>query len=289
MAGLITRQWEKEAWLTDLVKSQIHNKPDRSRLFDPLKLPVLTAKFFGSPRLFLNGRLVDDRLWPTSKSKKALFYLILRYPEKTGAEQLIEALWPGSGRTEGQNSLRKAMQHIRQVLSGAGADREIVLSDKGYFSIAPGVVIFRDIDWLAKSAAQTGIAGKHGQSQRRELERTLARIEPGIALGWFDNWAEDLRGVVMKRYETALKLIADHYWSRNKYPEASGYYKKLTAVNPGDESYHRSLMRIASRRRNFREVKRIYDRLVLFLKAEMDSSPQPATKRLYRSLSVPKS
>ena len=216
--------------------------------------------------------------------KKMLFFLICRYPEKSGADQLLETLWPGSGRSAGQNSLRKALQHIRQALASGGADPDIITAEKGSFGFAPNVVIRRDIDQLKIQAAKHPEDIKRSRNWRFNLERVLAQTAPGIANGWFDDWLEDLRATYIKWRETGLRQLADYYWKSKKYPEASGCYKKLIGIDPYEESYYRAMMVIAAKKRNCREVKRIYSRLAAWLKSEMSASPQAATTNLYQEL-----
>jgi DNA-binding SARP family transcriptional activator len=213
-----------------------------------------------------------------------LFFLILRYPEKSGAGQLLEALWPGSSRTAGQISLRKALQHIRQALASGGADPDIITAEKGSFGFAPNVFIHRDVDRLKIQATKHPEDIKRSRTWRSSLERALAQNAPGIANGWFDDWLEDLRAAYIKWRETGLRRLADYYWKRKKYPEASGCYKKLIGIDPYEESYYRAMMVIAAKKRNFREIKRIYSRLTAWLKSEISALPQPATTNLYKEL-----
>ena len=281
--NFLIRTWEKEEWLTEFLKQQAF-RSGKSRIYEPLRLPILAARFFGTPRVAWNDRPIEDRCWPTAKAKKMLFFLICRYPEKSGADQLLETLWPGSGRSAGQNSLRKALQHIRQALASGGADPDIITAEKGSFGFAPNVVIRRDIDQLKIQAAKHPEDIKRSRNWRFNLERVLAQTAPGIANGWFDDWLEDLRATYIKWRETGLRQLADYYWKSKKYPEASGCYKKLIGIDPYEESYYRAMMVIAAKKRNCREVKRIYSRLAAWLKSEMSASPQAATTNLYQEL-----
>jgi DNA-binding SARP family transcriptional activator len=281
--NFLIRAWEKEEWVTEFLKQQA-NRSGRLKIYEPLRLPVLDARFFGAPKVAWNGRLIGERSWPTAKSKKTLFFLLYRYPENIDADQLLEALWPGSSRTAGQNSLRKALQHIRQAFASCGADPDSIIVDKGTVGIASQVIVRRDIDQMKILETKDPIRSKRGRTWRSSRERSQALSAVGIADGWFDNWLDDLRAVHNKWRVSGLRQLADHYWKSKKYPAAAGCYKKLIGIDPYEESYYRALMVIAAKKRDLREVKRLYARLTVWLKTELSARPQAATTNLYQEL-----
>ncbi len=276
---ILTRCLRSEPWLAELVQDALDRDPGQGlpKVFASLRIPSLEARFAGRPRLIWNGHEVADRRWKTAKAKKVLFYLVRRHPAPVLTDHLIDLFWPGTGRAAGHASLRKAIQHIREALPGA--DREIVNADRGSIVIATGIVISRDLDRLDR------LLGRVENGQRiAELEPIMMQFNQGICEGWFDDWVEEIRASYKKKLETGIKVIAEHYRIKKKYAVATNWYKRLTDINPYDETHCRALMETLTKVRRFKEAAKAYERLILLLHKELNTRPQPATTALYNHL-----
>jgi LuxR family maltose regulon positive regulatory protein len=283
---ILVQAEKKEPWITEFLKNRLEATGAKGILksYHPLRIRSIEARFVGVPRLYWGGKPIAERAWKTVKSKKIMFFVMWRNPEKIPTDQLIESFWPGAGLTAGQTSLRKAIQHIREAFAAVGAPGDIVVAEKGFIGIAPNIIVQRDLDRYKNLIAATRKSKKRGREWRGDLARTWELCAPGIANGWFDDWVEDIRAVFKKTCEPGIKMLADNYAERKKYEAAAAWYRKLIDLNPYEENYYRALMEILAKGRRTREIKLIYHRLTARLRKELEAEPQPATAKSFKEL-----
>ncbi len=160
---------------------------------------ILQVSFFGNPSLKVNGKLVAEEKWQTTKAKKLFFYLLFHKTLSFTQDELIETFWPKSGLKQGYASLRKAVQHIRKALSDYGID-EPILVHTGSYQISPDLYIISDVDEFEGLLVEYKKAGKIDKIKYKKL---FEIYKNGFARNWYDNWAIEQ----FDKYERIMEWI----------------------------------------------------------------------------------
>jgi two-component SAPR family response regulator len=242
------------------------------------------AFVFGVPRVFINDQLIGDDVWKTTKAKKLFFYMLLRKDAKLSSDALIDTLWGDVSFKKGSDSLRKAIQHIREITkTGTATGKDLVMSVKGLYQISPDITMWLDKEEFDNLFGRVR-ESKDGDERAGLLQKIITVYKGGFAEGWYDHWVEDMRRYYGSRYEECLLLMADMHYKRGDYRDAVTLYEKLVARNPCEEEYNRRLMESLGRIRKYREIERVFVKLKKNLKKELNEEPQKPTIELYRSL-----
>jgi len=182
---IILKELKQDKKLLNFV---INNHIRLNYLFSILKkfktFHIIQVSFFGNPSLKINGSLVNEEKWQTTKAKKLFFYLLFNKTRSFTQDELIEIFWPKSVLKQGYASLRKAIHHIRKALCDYGID-EPILVHTGSYQISPDLYIISDVDEFEGLLAEYK---KRGVDKLR-YERLFEIYKNGFARNWFDNWA----------------------------------------------------------------------------------------------------
>ncbi len=144
--------------------------------------------FFGVPTAYVNGKRIKEGDWKTEKAKKLFFYLLLNRNQPINQDNLIEIFWQKSGYAQAKNSLRKAVQHIREALN-LNIDPFIV--KRGFYQLNPDILITTDIEEFEELV------------RKKEFKRALSLYQSGFAHGWYDEWVLEKS----RQYESFLSSI----------------------------------------------------------------------------------
>lgn len=284
---LLAQEFKKEEWLMPTIKTENIEKRYIMSVIKQAEFGIhrLDAFLFGVPRIYLDGSEIKDGDWKTLKAKKLFFYLLLHKNERINNDSLINALWQDVSYTSGRYSLRKAIQHIRQTFkSNVAGINNLIISSRDFYQISPQISVGLDTDEFQDITAQVNKLKKEDETLKPYLQKALAIYKNGFAVGWYDQWAEDLRHYYEGQYEKCLALMGDLYFGKNNFKEAIIWYKKLISLNFYEEEYHRKLMTGHAKLGKYKEAVQIFEKLSKVLKKELHAKPQQETMDLYKSL-----
>jgi len=183
---ILLKELKKDKKLLNFI---INNHIRLHYLFSILKkfkpFHIIQVSFFGNPSLKINGSLVNEEKWQTTKAKKLFFYLLFYKNRSFTQDELIEIFWPKSGLKQGYASLRKAIHHIRKALSDYEIDEPISVHT-GSYHISPDLYIISDVEEFENILAEYK---KEGRVDKLKYERLFEIYKNGFARNWYDNWA----------------------------------------------------------------------------------------------------
>uniref|UniRef100_A0A7V3RIN7 Tetratricopeptide repeat protein n=1 Tax=candidate division WOR-3 bacterium TaxID=2052148 RepID=A0A7V3RIN7_UNCW3 len=186
----------------NLLNFILNNRIRLNYLFSILKkfkpFHIIQVSFFGNPSLKINGTLVNEDKWQTTKAKKLFFYLLFNKTRSFTQDELIEIFWPKSGLKQGYTSLRKAIHHIRKALYDYGID-EPILVQSGSYQISPDLYIISDVDEFESLLTEYKKRG----IDKLKYKRIFEIYKNGFARNWFDNWAIEQ----FDKYEQMMERI----------------------------------------------------------------------------------
>jgi DNA-binding SARP family transcriptional activator/Tfp pilus assembly protein PilF len=283
---LLLKELQYEKWMLQAIREQDIEKRYVMTLVKESKLDVhwVDAFLFGVPRFIVDDQLIGDEVWKTTKAKKLFFYMLLHKDEKLSSDSLIDTLWHDVSYKKGRDSLRKAIQHIREITkSGITAKSDLIVSTKSFYHVSPNMSICLDTEEY-DNLLERVTRSKDDEERERLLQKIIASYKKGFAEGWYDDWVEDIRRYYGGRYEECLFLMADLHYVRGDYRDAVALFKKLVALNLCEEEYHRRLMESLGRLGKYREIEEVFTKLKKNLKKELNIEPHKPTIELYRSL-----
>ncbi|UCF69798.1 MAG: bacterial transcriptional activator domain-containing protein, partial [candidate division WOR-3 bacterium] len=222
--------------------------------------------------------------WQTVKTKKLFFYLLVHRDERVSGDCLVDALWHEASRKKGSDSLRKAVQYIRDVSrSMLGKDIELISSAKGSFQLSPGVSVSLDTD---EFDAILRIAGntENAAEKKKLLWKAISLGRKNVATGWYDDWVEQLRRYYNGKCEECLLMIIDLCNRNGEYSEALNACREAVTLNPLEEGYHCRLMETLAGLGRYKEITAHFDKLKKDLKRELGTVPSKETLKVYEAL-----
>jgi DNA-binding SARP family transcriptional activator len=289
---LLLKELHQKKWMLQAIKRENIEKRYIMSIIKKSKLDFhwIDAFLFGVPKVVINDCEVHDETWKTIKSKKLFFYLLLHREKKVTQDCLISALWKKASYKSGTDSLRKAIQYIRQILkSGKKKKLDLIISGKGLYQISPEISVRLDIEEFQNLVKQVKNLKHENEKYEDYLKKAISTYREGFAVGWYDPWVEDLRLFYQGLYEDCLVMMADFYFGKNKFKEAIIWCKRLISFDFYNEEYHRKLMRAYSKIGRYKEIIKDFEQLKKILKKDLSSEPQEETVRLYKSLCSKKS
>ncbi len=283
---VVLKVLKREEWMLHMVREEDIERDYVMGLVKRSRLAIhwIQANVFGVPSINIDDQPISDNVWKTVKAKKLLFYLLLRRGERISGDLLVEKLWPKASAGKGSDSLRKAVQHIREVTkSHLGRSAELVRLQKGVYDIAPSISIWLDTEEFEGLCAD---AARSSSDKAREqlCKRAIELYGEGIAAGWYDEWVEDLRPYYRGLYENCLHQLAGVYLHQAAYSDAESVTARLLKLNFLNERYHRLYMEILGKMGRYKEIENDFKEMVKRLKEELQGEPSKETKDLYRSL-----
>jgi DNA-binding SARP family transcriptional activator len=283
---LLLRALQRDEWMLDAIREQDIEKSYVMGIIKKSKIDVhwIEARIFGVPSLRIDDQAVSDDAWKTLKAKKLLFYMLLQKGERTSGDLLVDKLWPGVTFHKGSDSLRKAIQHIREIAkSVGGATVELLTSAKGVYQIPANIYVYLDSDEFER-LHQEAVAASSDEVKEGLFKKAIDLYGEGFAIGWYEDWIEERRRYLQGRYEECLAALAGVFSRKADYERALDSMEKLLALNFLDEQYHRQYMGILAKMDRCADIQSDFERLRETLKKEMKVDPQKETVDLYRTL-----
>ncbi|MGD8979370.1 MAG: BTAD domain-containing putative transcriptional regulator, partial [candidate division WOR-3 bacterium] len=283
---LLLRELQREKWMLEAIREQNIEKSYVMEIIKKSKIDVhwIDARMFGVPRIRIDDHPVSDDAWKTIKAKKLLFYMLLQKGERTSGDLLVDKLWPDVSFRKGSDSLRKAIQHIREtakVLGGATA--ELLTSAKGVYQMPANIYVYLDSDEFER-LYQKAVAASSDEEKEGLLKKAIDLYGEGFAIGWYEDWIEEWRRYFQGRYEECLTALIGVYSRKFDYERALSSTEKLLALNFLDERYHRQYMEILAKLDRCADIQSDFKRLREMLKKEMKVDPSKETVDLYKGL-----
>ena len=228
---------------------------------------LLRVQALGPLEIELNGQLVD-----AGRSRELLLYL-LAHPSGATKEQIGTALWPEVDAAKLRNNFHVTVHRLRKSLGGA----DWVLVDGDTYSVKPGI----DFD-----------VARFERDAKSKDPGHLARAIELYRGDFFENatsdgeWYLALRDRLRDLYARALSTLGRLSTAAGDHATAADAFQRLVAVDEFDEEAARNLMTALAKQGDAAGATRVYKRLAEVLKKELNTQPEPATRKVLEGLRV---
>src|SRR5215218_5961680 len=147
---------------------------------------TLRVKLLGGFSTSVGSRTIQQNEWRLRKAAALLKVLALAPRHRLHREQVIDALWPDSGKKAASNSLRKTLHAARRALDPAGGSRYLA-SENDSLVLCPGSSLWVDVEAFEEAAA---IACREHEpaAYRAAIELCVGDLLPEDR---YEEWAEE--------------------------------------------------------------------------------------------------
>jgi DNA-binding SARP family transcriptional activator len=226
----------------------------------------LRVRALGPLEIELNGKLVD-----AGRSRELLLYL-LSHPSGATKEQIGAALWPEVDPAKLRNNFHVTVHRLRKTLGSA----DWVVVDGDTYSLKPGINFdVATFERYAKSKEAASLAKAIELYHGDFFENASSDGE----------WYLDTRDRLRDLYARALSSLGRLSTAAGDHTTAADAFRRLVALDEFDEEACRNLMTALAKQGDQTGAARVYKRLADVLKKELDTEPEPATRKVYQSLS----
>src|SRR5262245_4194818 len=235
----------------------------------------LTISLLGGFQARLDG---GPLLALPAKAQALLAYLAASPGEAHLRDKLASLLWGSTGQEQARSSLRHALFTIRQAVPGLSSG--ILVTKAQAVALEPTAVDVDVITFERLVAEGTAQAFERAASlYRGELLEGLGVDEPPFE-EWLVPEGERLRELALE----ALARLLAHQSKGQATERPIQTAIRLLALDPLQESAHRTLMRLYARQGRRSTALKQYQVCVGILRRELNTEPEPETRRMYQDI-----
>jgi LuxR family transcriptional regulator, maltose regulon positive regulatory protein len=254
--------------------------------------PWLDIRTLGGFEVHKNGRVITDAKWAGLRQKLLLKAIVVNGCREIPKDILMDALWPDSGYDAALKRFKVTLHRLRKILEPAVDSRAgvscILLKDNrisldmsccrvdvnAFLTACDKVRQLKsdDDDQLRLTACKEAIDIYHGE---------FLPEEPYLG------WAEMKRAALKDQFIGVLMEAAGILEYDGEITQATQYCEAAIQVDPLTEQAYQQLMRLHLRQGQRSAALKVYRSLVKVLAAELDTTPDPTTTRLYQEIVTP--
>lgn len=215
--------------------------------------------------------LVDGDPMPRVRSRKALWLLALltlREGQPAAREWVADALWPDAESGQGLANLRPLISELRSAL---GSQSWRLLANDGTVSL--------DLDDATVDVLEFDAAIK-----REEFTRAIELYRGELLEGCSEEWVIQEQRVRETNCLAALQSLGDSALAGGQFNAAVDFFTRAIGIDPLRDAPRRGLMAALSTTGDVNAALQSYREFARLLSAEVSTSPDKETTRLYDQL-----
>ena len=238
--------------------------------------PPLEVTTLGPLKLRLDGAALRGE-WVHHRPGQLFRYLLCARGHRVPVEELVEAIWPDSGRA-GLISLRQAVHVLRERLEpdrAKQAPSRFVLARSGGYELSLGDIVIDADDFEAEAHAALLAAGRSEERSAAVLLARAVELYGGDFLvdGLYDEWALGERDRLRDLALRVLRALADLELAAGELASAGRALARLVELEPLDLRAQRDLISLMLRRGEHAAAVRRYETLRRRFKGAFGSEP----------------
>jgi DNA-binding SARP family transcriptional activator len=249
----VTALWVTASPLDHEDQAVLHLRPgdarDRRRRSEPhwIRGPELRITSFGRTHVD-SGEGPLGGLWIQHRPGQLLKYLVCERNRVVHAEEIAEAIWPGSG-PQALGRVRHFVHALRARLEPGRprrAQSAFVVSVQGGYAVDRRRVRIDADDF--EQAADAGLAAAEdgdARTARTELERAVELYRGEfLADEPYAEWAYAERNRLRALAATSLRALGELEAAEGNLPAAAAHLERLAELEPFDSDLHRKLLEV---------------------------------------------
>ncbi|UCG23838.1 MAG: transcriptional regulator [Chloroflexota bacterium] len=249
----------------------------------------LEVQTLGPFRVWRGSQEIGADEWRRKKARQLFQLLLTTRTGKLERDQIVEMLWPELGPDEAQRDFKIAMSALYSVLEpgrGRNAPSAYVERDGALY----GLRTEADLGLDAQQFEELIAAGD--ESLAEDPEEALQKYHRALKLYQgeylqeypYEEWSSEERERLLTLYLRTAERAAQVHLDREAWQEAIEACQLILARDDCWENAYRMMMVAYDQLGNQVQVRRVYQRCVDRLRAELDVEPTTATAELYETL-----
>ena len=182
---------------------------------DPARnAPSLVAYCLGAFQVLADDTPIN--VWPNSKGKAVLKYLLLNRQAPVAKEVLMDLFWPDVDPEAARNSLNVSIHRLRRALGRASPTFPFILFREGSYGLNPKLRIWTDVDAFSghlQRARALEAAGCRQEALDAYAACAALYNAELLAEDRYDDWLSALRQQLRDGYLAALHRLREHHFS----------------------------------------------------------------------------
>ena len=230
----------------------------------------------GGFRISVGSQAIEQHQWRLRKTA-SLVKLLALAPNHLHREQVMDLLWPDTGRKAASNNLRQTLYASRKILASDPAAGSCQLaSEDESLVMCPGGELWVDVEAFEEAVA-TARRAQDTAAYRAAIELYAGELLPGDR---YEEWAQERREGLRSTYQGLLVDLAGLYEEHKEYGPAIEVLHKVVMVEPASEEAHAGLMRLYALSGHEVEALHQYERFRGALRREPGTEPNAAIRHL---------
>ncbi|MDY6875742.1 MAG: BTAD domain-containing putative transcriptional regulator [Chloroflexota bacterium] len=255
---------------------------------------TLILRLLGEPQFLYQGATLTKLL--ARKEQALLIYLACQPEQRFSRDHLATLLWGETIQSQARYNLRRALWHLRRVLTQAGLPSEACLAVEGPWicihPTAPCWVDVLDFEQVLQACFQDLQSRFSPASEgSRRIHKALDLYQGNFVSGFsvprapnLEEWITFERERLFMLLLRALTSLIQGFIARGEQSEAVAACQRLLVLDPLQEDIHRLLMRLYWETGQRVQALRQYRTYRDLLQRELDIEPLEETQGLYRRI-----
>jgi DNA-binding SARP family transcriptional activator len=252
-------------------------------------LPHIKLQTLAGFEVFKDNEPMESGEWQRKHLKTLLKIIVARGSKNIPRDCIIEELWPEVSSDAGDKRFKVALHRLRKSLE-PGMDKEFGSS---YIHLTDNLVSLDDdlctvdVDLFTSLVRKGSIdkkAGKLREAAKSFQEAVDMYKDDFLAQDLYSDWAKQRRTELHNQYIKILLELGRIYEDRGAVFKAISCYKKAIESDPLLESAYQQLIVLYSAKGKTNQALQTYEKLKQALQTEIQSEPEPFSKKLYEKL-----
>lgn len=249
----------------------------------PRRAPLRIATL-GGFALWRDGVRMSDAEFPRQKARP-LLAMLLCASAPVHRDMLVEALWPDLPADRGVAALTTTVYSLRRVLEpglARGAPPSVLVTDGSTYRLVLGA----EDDWDARRFLD--LAASSVAAAPSDIDALLAAeamyAGPFLPEWRYEDWTAPLRTELEEAFASVLARLAESLSAAGQPGASISRYRRLLAMEPEREGWHRALMRVYADAGERALALRQYQECRALLRNRLGVEPSRETRAIYAEL-----
>ncbi len=248
------------------------------------KTPALVAYLLGPFQVVLEDQPLTA--WSGGRGRTLFQYLLAHHDRPRTREELMAVFWPDAPEKAARNNLNVAVHALRQAARRIST-LDVVTYRDGAYRINPVLSLWLDVDIFEQ---EINNARRHEAAG--DLTATIHALETATSMYQddflssdpYEEWTLQTRERLRLVYMEALDRLSSLYFDNGQYATSAALCQRLLARDACREDAHCRLMRCYTQMGERHLALRQYQICADALRAELNTSPSPATLLLFQKI-----
>lgn len=249
----------------------------------PSRAPLRIATL-GGFALWRDGVRVSDAEFPRQKARP-LLAMLLCAGAPVHRDMLVEALWPDLPADRGVAALTTTVYSLRRVLEpglSRGSTPSVLVTDGPTYRLA----LRAQDDWDARRFLD--LSASVVAATPSDIDALLAAealyAGPFLPEWRYEDWSAPLRAELEEAFAAVLSRLAEALSAAGQPGASISRYRRLLAMEPEREGWHRALMRVYADAGERALALRQYQECRALLRNRLGVEPSRETRAIYAEL-----